>query len=1125
MIRNTAVTVCGPLNVNKLGVTYVHEHLMVKPQLPDEYYIPYTLDDEAASTEETRSFSAAGGETLVEMTPINYGRNVKAYQRIAQATGVHVICCTGFHKQLFMPPWFGDKTDGELYDILMNEVTNGLDDTEIHPGVIKLGTSFEEVTAAEKRSIEAVARVHRDTGIPISTHCDKGTMGMEQLRLLEKHGVDPKNVLLCHIDSKMDTDYAIRLCREGATICLDHVGRELQDRDSFRVRMVTALVVEMQKLLEQEPGLSDRSLTLRLNAMGYNVSRYLVKELHSNLPEKEAEPQPEPAVEITTQEETEDTNVFAGMIGYDGGLKAQIHQAKAAVSYPPNGLHTLIIGPSGSGKTFLAENMYHYAVQQGLLAPDAPFVSFNCADYADNPQLLNSQLFGYVRGAFSGANATKDGLVQKADGGILFLDEIHRLSGEGQEMLFYLLDKGSYRRLGDSGPARKVNVRLIAATTSSPESALLLTFRRRIPIVISMPGIADRPMAERFAVLQSIFAGEYKKIDRKLVVEREAVRILLQYDCPGNIGQMQSDIQVCCANAFLESVSKQKDTVYIRAELVQQLISAGSLTRSLEVESCYDRQLVFPQVEDDASQTLDKMYYRLKEIAEEDCTPEARMKALQTVLLGRVLPQNNLHNNNTAKSLEQERQEVRKVVLAVLAEMRDSLNSCRKDFEDALVLSLTTDVSQNANGAQISLAEKYPAEMELAQQFIDRFRAKRPCNISDYKRQMLTLCLVAFSARKMERRIRIILMAHGQVGPAMAEVVNHVLQDDNAIGFSMGWDESNEQVLERAIRLVQQVDEGLGCLLLVDMGSLASFAPEISLRTGVSVRCVARVDTLMALDAVNRASFRDKCTLDELADALEIGRLHAGFSDLEQRTGKPSAILTVCITGEGYARRIESFLKATVVECSDIKIVDVGLLNRDAMLARVEELRRDYDIVAAVGTINPELPGIPFLPMNYIFSGRGSMALTNLLEAHCQHDSGIGDLLDPQLILCDADFQNKNDALDTMCTMLMEKGCVKPEFLLSVYKRENLGVTCLPGHIAIPHGEPAYVTKPAICVAKICHPLDWTGGFVAEIVFLFALDEKCQGFVQNFCDIIKDENNVKKLLSAKNAKEIYDFLK
>lgn len=126
---------------------------------------------------------------------------------------------------------------------------------------------------------------------------------------------------------------------------------------------------------------------------------------------------------------------------------------------------------------------------------------------------------------------------------------------------------------------------------------------------------------------------------------------------------------------------------------------------------------------------------------------------------------------------------------------------------------------------------------------------------------------------------------------------------------------------------------------------------------------------------------------------------HAGFSDLEQRTGKPSAILTVCITGEGYARRIESFLKATVVECSDIKIVDVGLLNRDAMLARVEELRRDYDIVAAVGTINPELPGIPFLPMNYIFSGRGSMALTKPaggpLPAQQRHRRSAGPAADP----------------------------------------------------------------------------------------------------------------------------------
>ena len=201
-----------------------------------------------------------------------------------------------------------------------------------------------------------------------------------------------------------------------------------------RLRLRPVLVQAMARLLTGDPELSDRALTAQLNGEGFKVSRYLVGELRTQLPA--AAPAAPPQAPAREEQE----NVFASMIGFNGGLKAQIHQAKAAVTYPPNGLHTLIIGPSGSGKTFLAENMYRYAVQQKLLAPDAPFVAFNCADYADNPQLLNSQLFGYVRGAFSGATSTRSGLVDKADGGILFLDEIHRLSGEGQEMLFYLLD-------------------------------------------------------------------------------------------------------------------------------------------------------------------------------------------------------------------------------------------------------------------------------------------------------------------------------------------------------------------------------------------------------------------------------------------------------------------------------------------------------------------------------------------------------------------------------------------------------------------------------------------------------------------------------------------------------------
>lgn len=236
------MTVNGPVDGGALGVTYVHEHLMVKPQSDDPRFLDYTLQDEAASRREAESFRQAGGNTIVEMTPIHYGRNAEACRHIAQEAGIRVVCCTGFHKQEFLPPWFEEKTEAELYDLLLDEIENGLDGTGIRPGVVKLGTSLNTVTPDEERSIRLAARAHLETGIPISTHCDKGTMGMEQLRRLEKLGVDPAEVLLCHIDSKMDTQYAIELCRAGATICIDHIGRELADHDSFRVRMIVDLL-------------------------------------------------------------------------------------------------------------------------------------------------------------------------------------------------------------------------------------------------------------------------------------------------------------------------------------------------------------------------------------------------------------------------------------------------------------------------------------------------------------------------------------------------------------------------------------------------------------------------------------------------------------------------------------------------------------------------------------------------------------------------------------------------------------------------------------------------------------------------------------------------------------------
>ena len=245
------------------------------------------------------------------------------------------------------------------------------------------------------------------------------------------------------------------------------------------------------------------------------------------------------------------TGSFSRLVGSRESLRPNIDQARAAILYPPSGLHCLITGQTGVGKSHFAEAMYDFAVEQGVIARDAAFVIYNCANYFENPQLLLSQLFGYKKGAFTGADRDTPGVVDQADGGILFLDEAHRLSPEGQEKMFLLIDKGIYQRLGETKEYHHARLRIIAATTEDPKSILLHTFLRRIPVLIQLPSLEERGVNERVSFIMNFLWQESGNVGCPLRVHREVIRALSMYKCPSNIGQLQCDVKLLCASAYL----------------------------------------------------------------------------------------------------------------------------------------------------------------------------------------------------------------------------------------------------------------------------------------------------------------------------------------------------------------------------------------------------------------------------------------------------------------------------------------------------------------------------------------------------------------------------------------------
>lgn len=232
MMSGTVNTVLGPVAVDSLGKTLMHEHFFFG-YAGHTGNTKYPIDrDEAirVGIEVADKAKQHGVKTIVDATPNDSGRDPVLLKEIAERTGLHIIFSTGYYYEgEGAPAYFKFKqglgtAEDELYELYMDEIQNGVGNTGLKPGVIKLGTGKDAITDYERMFFKVAARVQKETGISIITHTQEGTMGPEQAELLVSEGADPNRILIGHMDGNKDIRYHLRTLEQGVYVGFDRFG-------------------------------------------------------------------------------------------------------------------------------------------------------------------------------------------------------------------------------------------------------------------------------------------------------------------------------------------------------------------------------------------------------------------------------------------------------------------------------------------------------------------------------------------------------------------------------------------------------------------------------------------------------------------------------------------------------------------------------------------------------------------------------------------------------------------------------------------------------------------------------------------------------------------------------------
>lgn len=246
-------TVTGSVEPESLGLTLAHEHIVAGyPGWEcDPLSRPYDLEKIVnVCLKSLEPAKAHGVQAIIDATPLDLSRDVEVMKEVSERLQIHIVCATGRYMEE-EGKWaylknrqrnqIGDMST-ELYEGFMHELTHGVGQTGIKPGIIKVSSGLDCISDCEEAAFRAAARASKETGTPVMTHTQDGTMGPEQADLLIGEGVSPEKIVIGHMCGNPSMSYQLDVLRRGVFIAFDRFGIERFVSDRVRTAALIGLL-------------------------------------------------------------------------------------------------------------------------------------------------------------------------------------------------------------------------------------------------------------------------------------------------------------------------------------------------------------------------------------------------------------------------------------------------------------------------------------------------------------------------------------------------------------------------------------------------------------------------------------------------------------------------------------------------------------------------------------------------------------------------------------------------------------------------------------------------------------------------------------------------------------------